>query len=564
MNKYATILLAFFSFVQIVYSQPDQNNLVNSENGYSLPSSGQLRILLIFAEVDCEDCDQNRNCHPDNVDWRPGQLPDDVDQYIDHSYVEGKYPESVITKFYYEASLGNYLVLGDYFPEIVTVKCSDITGNGTREVIRILNGRKEVLTTANINPATGKRYTLDDFDMWGNEARGKIKSNAPNGFVDAVSIVWRNNKRVGKTCYAGFGMAQILGDQPLQNKKVRIGSSFNACQSGERGMGLLMGEYFHAIFGGNNWHTSSGASYHTFLSYVGSFSITGQGNSAAIIACAWDRFHLGWKNPKKEYLISALGPDRKEVNTEMMTINSHPEGGIFILRDFYTVGDAIRIKLPHISWKKNGDVKNQYLWIENHQLIADTDHSLWIENDCKEDWSPGIYAYIQVGKDVKQGSTAQVYPNYGTNDLSKPNALASWLFPLSAEGHYDFLYRTDMEQSPDPYNCCNWGNRNIPKDKYHPGTLENPFTGFSDLFEAMDYDGNGILFNGNKGARSGDFQIQLGLSEVVDDRVIHNCSSRGDSKDGFRLAHNNRLSISSNPTPRTGIHSCVWNGPDVP
>lgn len=79
-------------------------------------------------------------------------------------------------------------------------------------------------------------------------------------------------------------------------------------------------EYFHAMFGGNNWHTGSGASRHTFPFPIGSWSISAQSGSGSNTPCAWDRFHLGWHvwkddnlTVRKDSLVSAQDAGGNEI-----------------------------------------------------------------------------------------------------------------------------------------------------------------------------------------------------------------------------------------------------------
>jgi len=68
-----------------------------------------------------------------------------------------------------------------------------------------------------------------------------------------------------------------------------------------------------------------------------------------------------------------------ELNTDF-TIQSNIGNGYFVLPDFVKYGDAMRIKLPHLLNDPNyPDAKNQYLWIENHQIKRITPKQKWIQ-----------------------------------------------------------------------------------------------------------------------------------------------------------------------------------------
>ena len=51
-----------------------------------------------------------------------------------------------------------------------------------------------------------------------------------------------------------------------------------------------------------------------------------------LAASGWDRWMMDWRPIGKKFAISALKTDRKEVNTEWISVETHPQGGTFILR----------------------------------------------------------------------------------------------------------------------------------------------------------------------------------------------------------------------------------------
>src|SRR5205085_2334562 len=119
-------------------------------------------------------------------------------------------------------------------------------------------------------------------------------------------------------------------------------------------------------------------------------------------------------------------------------------------------GDAIRIKLPHLNSSSSflssaepvtGEEKNNYLWIENHQLfensIEDQNLNYGFANShfcgnwpvCGEYWTSGLFCTIQVGKDDLEGG-GEIY----SGSFNFPNGLGSWMFPLTSNGFHDFKY----------------------------------------------------------------------------------------------------------------------------
>lgn len=514
-------------------------------NGVSLPACDTVRVLIVFAQVDFSTggCPQNL---PDNIDgaWPVNEkgerlIPADADNFFDYNLEKGDAPKAYITKFYYQASFGNYLLLGDYFPYVITIPCNKISA-GNEGLLWIIDSLK------NKSPGDTTLYSchglpLNAFDNWTITQSGLPKIKTPDGKIDLLYIIWRNNRFIAGTSTkdnSGYGVHSTSGI-PFKNMKgINNVSSFNAGYGGSHGYFITIAEHLHAIFGGNNWHTASGRGEHTFLVAPNCYGITGQYFATMQAACGWDRWMMDWKNPEKKYLISALNEKNEEIKTELLTIDSIPVGGTFILRDFMTTGDAIRIKLPHINWTKKGDTKNQYLWIENRRM--NPDYEKYLDSDCCDNdegkypfGTPGIYAYIQVGKDQKTGGK-----EINSSNNADPNGLASFLFPLTAEGNYDFYYAWDKIQEPDFGLGCNWGNRNLPINKAK--SKQNPFTGFSDLFDYVDSNNDGKLYSGD--------DLQPGLGEVIGDSIVHNYNTNGDWEDAFCLATDHtKISLSTNP-----------------
>jgi len=560
-----TLSKIFLCFFLLLFLQLKTNAQYAISNGVSLPASDTIRALIVFVNVDYSGggCPLNL---ADNIDgdWPLNakgirQPPSEADNFFDFELKNGEQPKGYITNFYYQASFGKYVLLGDYYPDVITIPCNKISiGNeGLQWVLDSLKNKKSKDTTL----YSYHGLPLNSFDNWTIKQAGLPKVKKPDGRIDLLYIIWRNNRFLGSANTkdnSGYGVHNATGT-PFQNMKgVNNVASFNAGRSGVHGYFITISEHLHAIFGGNNWHTAGGRSDHTFLFAPSSYSITGQSFATMQAACGWDRWMMNWKNPDKKFLISSLDENNKEINTEFFSIDNDPDGGTFILRDFMTTGDAIRIKLPHINWKRKGDVKDQYLWLENRRMS--TTYDKYYTEDCADDnngkfpnGTPGIYAYIQVGKDAKEG-TSDIY-NY---DFSYPDALAGFLFPLTAEGNYDFFYAWDKIQEPNNSLCGNWGNRNLPVDvaKSKPNSL----TGFSDLYDYVDFNNDGKFYSGDT--------VQPGLSKVIGDSIVHDFNSSGDWKDAFcEATGKTELSLSTNPSPIPVYTHCTnyeWKNSFLP
>ncbi len=533
----------FISFI-FCFAWLSLNAQYQISNGVGLPTNDTIRALIVFAEVDFSNGTCPRGLPSNIVDYwgvdenGKTKLPANAANFLDYQIEPGKNLQGYITDYYYQASFGQYILLGDYLPFVVSVPCSEIrTGMNLNPILQILDQHKEELKTQN-------GLSLKDFDIWTEGSPGLPKLKQPDGKIDLLYIIWKNNRFLisnNTLGNSGYGVNQVSGIPFREFKGLNNVASFNAATADVKSYTITIAEHLHAIFGGNHWHSCGGAGNHTFLAMPKTYGTTAQFSATMQSVCGWDRWMMNWKHPQKNHLIGALNQNFVEVNTETLTANNTESSGIYYLRDHVSTGDAIRIKLPHIDWQKEGDVKNQYLWLEFRSLTTTFDQYLNPDLTCMDSNNgkfpkgvPGIYAYIQVGKDIKQG-TGDIY----TSRNAHPNGLGSYLHPFSAEGNFDFYYDYEKLLPGKPIECS-WGNRSIPICKKR--SKPNPFTGFSDLHSNIDFNKDGFLFSGDT--------TQAGLSEVVRDSAIFNYHANGDYEDAFSLKNGyKKISISTNPAP---------------
>lgn len=526
--------------------------------GFLLPPRDTLYLLVVFAEVQYNDpsCGEDRFTQVFGMSWPQEEdttlPPTDADELLDPYPTHP--PKGIITRTYYEASFGNLVILGDYLPRVISVPCKKLlpvvhagAAAHAKIIAEALNALPDTVTAHGLPLRLFDRW---DFPVY--QTAGKPKRKAPTHdptyrpALDAILIVWRNLRGLGDpnarlVCTGGYGQWYADVRSPVKNLTggIQTASSFTSCGGAMEISNVLMAELMHAFYGGNHWHTAGGAGQHTFLAIPRSRGLTTQGG-LPIAVCGYDRWALGWKAPEKTYLLSALDENFQEVPTDLVQ-PPQPLVQRFWLRDFFTTGDVIRIRLPYTE--KAGPVKNQYLWLENHRFIASTDKYITFSSSdphCPDNpyahrfphGIPGLYAYIQVGKDQLKGKDI-----YSSNP-AHPNGLASWILPLTAEGNWDFFYDTTRIDPPNPSLPCNWGNTSVPIDKTR--SLPNPFTGFSDLFLTWDTNGDGKLHSGD---------LPIHLTEIRGDTLLRTGFSFGDWEDGFSSYTHKEISLSTNPAP---------------
>ncbi|MCH7535967.1 MAG: hypothetical protein IH948_09570, partial [Bacteroidetes bacterium] len=521
LRKLAIISTLLFSVLNV------KAQLINSENGHTIPVHGEVRVVLIFAQIDPTNACVTPN---PSTEWPNGKNPLAAQEFFDQTASSS--PTELITKVYQEASFGDYQVVASVLKKVVTVDdCID-----TRDqVVAILGTRlQDYIDGKELNPfytsATGNAandvLALDNYDLA--NKLGKVKPGTANQKIDVVIIIWRKNENITDGCKSGGGLEGTSQSFPSPILAAGGGSTlvdgiesmteFVCCEGNCKG--FVMQEYVHGMFGGNKWHDGGGAGQFTFNGFTNSWGlnvqIAGVGQSNTI-ASSFDRDRMGWLGfldnfltTTKTDLIAALDPAIM-METELQTdlkVTDFSSGNPSIqvrLRDFQRTGDAVRIKLPHLQDDPNyTGVYNQYLWLENHQLKSDLDDNVNLSatdgTPCPGpvDWVEGLYAYIQVGKDIK---TDNLSSSVIFDDI--PMSLGSWTYPFTADGNYDLQFGDLFDPMGASEPLCSFDNPTLPMlviggdKKLDPGIKSNPFTGHSDLFSVQDTDGNGETGSGD-------------------------------------------------------------------
>lgn len=408
--------IALLLFLPLLgFSQTDLSE-VRADNGWFIAPHGQIHVMVVFAELDFDSTFQDMDPCPEEGTWKwkSGKLP----AWKADLFSGDPAGDAHMTRYFRQASFNKFQVTGDYLDTLITVPLSSIRNRRGQVVKQEPFGnnlyKRAVLDRVNAleNPKFAFGSELADFDRWTFKGGGRPKRDTANGRLDLVMLIWRNIHVANLGDHSGFvspgNFGDVLGQQTDMYSIFRTSNVLPEV--------IARHEFSHMLYGGNNFHTANGGvGNRMFIPTVGGYSNMSASDALSQTWNGWDRERLGWKNPNKLHLISA--PCTK-TGEEFLTNFEYGQelcnGGEFTLRDFVETGDAIKIKLPHLP----DSVRNQYLWIENHQIKdGNFDHDY---NDAK-----GLYAYIQVGKDDKVGRNV-----FGDN--------CNYIWPLIAHGNYDF------------------------------------------------------------------------------------------------------------------------------
>lgn len=380
----------------------------SSRNGCLLPPYDTINLLFVFAEVTGDPVHNYQKYDPA---WLPGQLPGNFEQVIYHEFNGPDQISDNLTRLFYEVSFGSYIVLGDYLDTLVQIPYSCMQKKGLEECMDFINN----LPGDDIITRHGHRLCSDHFDRITSGDNYNQHHLQPDNIIDMLVIMFRTNSKITNGDGAGC-VGIVKKNKSLKSKCIR---HYAIMQSSCNRYNLISHEFAHKLIGNNEYHSGgSGIGKSNFMSDVGGWGLLSLWNKHSMFANAWDRWWLGWKDKSKQYYISAMDRNHKEVAADFRE-GHYPVGGdsIFILRDFYRYGDVVRIELP--VKRDHAAVPRQYLWIENHVNTEDWEHDKFL---------PGVYFSIQIGND-----------DFGNTDASRTNYYA----PLCGFGNYDFRYSID-------------------------------------------------------------------------------------------------------------------------
>lgn len=404
---------------------------LDSKNGWLLPTSGEFRIFVVFAEIEDETLNYNI------PGWSKGQMPDNPNSYID-AVVSQNY-QSSISSYFSEISFGKLNVTGDYYPSLMKIPKSEQTYEGYSPVFNKLsticsNGQQ-------IQTARGLNFP-NDFDLWTlTGSSGLIKQNVADNKIDCILIFWRENSKLMPTRgYGQFSPWSYYGIN-ISGKSI---STYGWVYSDDNT--VFRHEFAHGIIGDNTFHSGGANSSYDriYMQNYGGYSILSGWNRNNNSYNGWDRYRLGWKNAQKSYAISANSTSGQETAADLLYGQAFSSGdsAVYVLKNFATSGDAVRIKLPYVK-SENTSAKEQWLWIENHQLLSGTVEYEDIKFGVNKQMykvPKGIYMNIQVGNE-----DSSTYSGSGPNYIS----------PINSFGNYDFTYSGDVasmsDQSANPF-----------------------------------------------------------------------------------------------------------------
>ena len=496
--------------------------MFDSRNGYYLSPHDTIRMLVVFAELDYTDTTIDPSINWHDHYWDAHSLPIWADSLF-AAYDTTDFSYKRVTRYYQYASSNNHIVLGDYLIAPDNGRIFHMTtSNGivnVSELVSTINNKLQ----SNIITKNGFS-SINDFDQWTSGSPGVEKNKIPNGKWDYVILAIRNSLNPGNpNGHTTTTNVPLLGFDVDKACIICVGDSKNPAH-------VIRHEYAHTLLGGNDFHTCGGGwadTYNYWIPQTGGWALLGLYGSSLMCWNAWDRYRLGWKGVGNTYDISARCSDGiTEVNGDIDFNNGN---GVYVLRDFVTTGDALRIKLPFIHENREYP---EWIWLENHQGFnnnnVEFDKWQYQEENCVEDFAPGLMAYIQINNNIRESSAwSDVYNNQ----------YADYLNPLTANGFWDRSFLTDTV-----FNECVSYSWTRPFIRYG----ENPLTGCGDQsYYSVDIDGNDFLSCNTNDKK---YDQLNNWTTISGNDTLTNLFQLGHSSHSFTLNGNKKIGIGTNPS----------------
>ena len=319
-----------------------------------------------------------------------------------------------VSNFYYQMSNGTFKLMADYYPHRVVVNVE------SRDQWRDIHRKALQQISDSINWSLyDNRTNLPNYHY-------DNSISQPDNIIDYVIFCHRFSKdwpqkpsnRLSNVDANGISTTDVYVLYNIGNGYFLNICGFTFITGGNDIFGTFVHELGHELYDGPHYAGGNGVVGEYFYEPNAGWGMMrlSQNRSCAL---GWERYILDWV-PQ----ISAMGQSSDIKSNSDLSNND----GIFILRDFITTGDAIRIQVP----SDNG--RYQYLWLENHQCKSTFDGNLnrgYYCNTPIEEYKRGLVAYVETYSHVKE---------FHIDTLVKHVNGIRW---LSRNGDYDFGFEEE-------------------------------------------------------------------------------------------------------------------------
>lgn len=479
-----------------------QKQKPNAANGGVFTPKGTLRALIVFvtykdnskANPSFKNTEQSfsdwkiteENRLPDFVDPHTGECPTYIFNKASHFDTHLDQVKNNFSKTFYLMSNGQFRLIGELFKDKegkpIAIEVDPTGGFGWTGM-----NKRAMQEMQRINP----NFDFSRFDQRKNSPNflfdnSDTDAHGPDGIIDFVVFVhrysgrWSQAPTKGMRSWVGSGGGFAGTGIPANERvgKYRIAEGFTMTYQS----GVFVHEVAHVLF--NAPHIMG---VNNVIGDYFDLQNAGWGIMAPISIFsgfnAWERWYSGFIEP-------VVTIQNKE---DLKTANN------FVLRDYYTTGDAARIAIPFSG--------GQYLWLENHQKRHPQDEHPWAgrdlgNGDILAPSAKGIYAYVE---DIA-----------GTrNEIFSPLSYrANGIKVLHAGGNYDYYLH---EELPVLRNAWNNPLYSFTREE------ANPIGGTNNFYRYVwdeNKDGT-IKLDPNYNASKTEYRIPILREEIAPDSFVN-------------------------------------------
>ena len=445
-----------------------------SPYGKTFTPTGDLKILIICAGLGTPYDNYEVPNWPTGSNTFPNWVSNNETFYTDNSQfsnpltLNDKYN---VSRMYYEMSQGKFRLTANVYPTRIDV---DPTGSSSFAQLN----KKVIEKMKSMEP----NFDWSPYDNRTNNPNYQFDNSISNAdmVVDYVVIAYRHHREVSDQnspwyynpshminwSGAGGAYAALNGLSGISYNGYTFNyySGYTQGIGYSNGYGIFIHELAHMLYDCPHYANANGVSADFFYTQYGHGSM----NLGNIYNCsnAWERWYLGWID------LTSNG-----IPSDIKSASDLPVNGTFVLRDFITTGDVVRIKIP------NGG-NEQYLWLENHQKKSIYDERGWSNhNGCSSDvFSPSSKGLIMFNESI-----------VGDRNITKGfwYHIGNGIKILNPNGNFDYTHSGNPETS-----CLLWGNQiiNTIEGKQNPIAGQCRTEGIR-----ADYDNSGtIYFNSDR------------------------------------------------------------------
>ena len=410
-----------------------------SGNGKAFTPKGDMRVLIICAGFG-PAFDNNLTVvdWPSAPDALPQRLSDKSTFYSNTSdfatYANAEHNQN-ISRFYYEMSQKKFRLLATVYPKRINIDATGSTSFGTLNT-KVIQKMQQMDPNFNWSPYDNRTNPSGSYYVTDNSL------SSPDMKPDYIVIIYRYHQSMSPQPVPGMDKWQYANTSGYASIGGLSGINYNGYTFTNHGYVQVNGRTnIYDLFIHEVAHSLYDCPHYAYANrVVGDYFYGRQGWGMMALdlapfncALGWERWYLNW-----------IDIQANNIPADIKSASDLTATGEYILRDYMTHGDVIRIKIPS---HRHG--KNQYLWLENHQRTNLFDKRRTLSDNCNPPNlyptdKKGVVAYIESINDDRTNPG-----NHTFEDRDAANAV-KWLHP---KGNYDYGYDT-----PSSVSCHSFGN----------------------------------------------------------------------------------------------------------